>query len=113
MFIAYGIVDKDENTCYGISFPTFPGCVSAADTLEEIPARAVQALTIHIVGMLADEEVITKEHYISVEELDNVLEGKNNNICGIPFAIFLPEENKGKLHIRPLISKEYDDREPN
>ena len=31
-----GVIHKDEKSDYGISFPDFPGCVSAGATLDEV-----------------------------------------------------------------------------
>ncbi|MFX4223556.1 MAG: type II toxin-antitoxin system HicB family antitoxin [Thalassobaculum sp.] len=49
-----GIIHRDEGTDYGISFPDFPGCVSAGSTVEELKANAEAALAAHI-GILAED----------------------------------------------------------
>lgn len=43
-----GIIHKDPDSDYGISFPDFPGCVSAGATLEELSVMAEDALRGHI-----------------------------------------------------------------
>lgn len=40
-----GIVHKDPDSAYGISFPDAPGCFSAADELDDVFAMAEAALT--------------------------------------------------------------------
>lgn len=55
-FIAY--LHKDKNSDYGVSFPDFPGCITAGSTLEEARRMAVDALTLHIEGMREDGEEI-------------------------------------------------------
>ena len=52
------IIHKDQDSCFGVSFPNFPGCFSAGDTLEEAHAMADEALAFHIEGMIEDGEVI-------------------------------------------------------
>ena len=47
-----GIVHSDDKPGYGISFPDFPGCISAADTLDELMDMGIEALTGHIECML-------------------------------------------------------------
>lgn len=42
----YAIVHKDEDSAFGVEFPDLPGCFSAADTLEEVPAKAREALSL-------------------------------------------------------------------
>lgn len=52
------IIHKDTDSEYGVSFPDFPGCVTAGKTLEEAKNMAVEALGFHIEGMIEDKEVI-------------------------------------------------------
>jgi predicted RNase H-like HicB family nuclease len=55
-YIAY--LHKDKNSDYGVSFPDFPGCISAGSTLEEARRMAAEALGFHIQGMREDGEQI-------------------------------------------------------
>jgi len=43
-----GIIHKDKASDYGVSFPDFPGCITAAETLEEAFDMALEALQGHI-----------------------------------------------------------------
>lgn len=52
----FAVIHKDEGTAYGVSWPDLPGCVSAADTVNEIDAQAREALQFHIEGMREDGE---------------------------------------------------------
>jgi predicted RNase H-like HicB family nuclease len=51
-YIAY--LHKEKDSDYGVSFPDFPGCVTAGRTLEEARRMAVEALALHIRGMVED-----------------------------------------------------------
>jgi predicted RNase H-like HicB family nuclease len=53
-----GLIHKDANSDYGVSFPDFPGCVSAGATLDEARAGADEALALHIEGMVEDGDAI-------------------------------------------------------
>jgi predicted RNase H-like HicB family nuclease len=55
-YIAY--LHKDAKSDFGVSFPDFPGCVTAGKTLEEARRMAVEALDLHVRGMLEDGEDI-------------------------------------------------------
>jgi len=55
-YIAY--LHKDRKSDFGVSFPDFPGCVTAGKTLEEARRLAPEALLMHIEGMLQDGEPI-------------------------------------------------------
>ena len=48
-----GLVEEDENG-FGISFPDFPGCISAGDTFEEVMAMGKEALGFHVECMMED-----------------------------------------------------------
>jgi len=45
---------------YGVSFPDFPGCVSAGSTVEDAPREAAEALALHVDGMREDGDRIPK-----------------------------------------------------
>jgi len=48
------LVRKDPDSDYGVSFPDFPGAVTAARSLNEAVARAGEALARHVEGMAED-----------------------------------------------------------
>ena len=52
------VVHKDPNSDFGVSFPDFPGCITAGSTIDEAKDMAHDALTLHIKGMLEDREEI-------------------------------------------------------
>lgn len=43
-----GIVHKDEDSSYGISFPDLPGCFSAGETLDELERNAIEAIELFL-----------------------------------------------------------------
>ena len=43
-------IHKDENSAYGVTFPDFPGCFSAADDLADLPRLAQEAVEVHFEG---------------------------------------------------------------
>ena len=51
-FIA--IVHKDTKSDFGVSFPDFPGCITAGKNIDEAKDMAQEALALHIQGMLED-----------------------------------------------------------
>ena len=44
------VVDKDEDSAFGLWFPDVPGCFSAADTENALLGNAIQALALHLEG---------------------------------------------------------------
>ena len=55
-YIAY--LHKEGESDFGVSFPDFPGCITAGKTLDEASRFAIEALKLHIEGMTADGEEI-------------------------------------------------------
>ena len=51
-YIAY--LHKERQSDFGVSFPDFPGCVTAGRTLQEAHRMAAEALAFHIQGLLED-----------------------------------------------------------
>lgn len=50
------VIHKDSGSEYGVSFPDFPGCVTAGKTIDEAKDMAGEALALHIQGMFEDGE---------------------------------------------------------
>jgi predicted RNase H-like HicB family nuclease len=42
----YGVVHRDPDSAYGVTFPDLPGCFSAADELGDVVPNSVEALTL-------------------------------------------------------------------
>ena len=55
-YIAY--LHKDRDSDFGVSFPDFPGCVTAGRTLEDARRMAAEALALHIAGMIEDGDEV-------------------------------------------------------
>jgi predicted RNase H-like HicB family nuclease len=72
-FIAY--LHKDKRSDYGVSFPDFPGCITAGSTLEEARRMAVEALTFHIEGMREDGEEIPEPSTLDDLRSDPAMKG--------------------------------------
>ncbi|OAZ12577.1 type II toxin-antitoxin system HicB family antitoxin [Thalassospira indica] len=65
----WGLVHTDDDSGFGISFPDFPGCVSAADTMTELVELGTEALNFHIEGMHADgEDIPTPSPVVELED---------------------------------------------
>jgi predicted RNase H-like HicB family nuclease len=72
-YIAY--LHKEKKSDYGVSFPDFPGCITAGETLDEARRNAVDALTLHIEGMVEDGEEISNPSSLDDLARDPALKG--------------------------------------
>ena len=55
-----GLVHKDPESDYGVSFPDLPECVTAGNTFEEAKKMATEALSLHLEGLACSGEEIPK-----------------------------------------------------
>ena len=72
-YIAY--LHKEKNSDYGVSFPDFPGCITAGSTLEEARKMAVEALSLHIAGLEEDGEAIPEPSSLDELQKDPAMKG--------------------------------------
>src|SRR5580700_4482931 len=72
-YIAY--LHKERDSDFGVSFPDFPGCVTAGKTLEEARRMAAEALALHIEGMIEDGEPIPSPATLDAVADDRALRG--------------------------------------
>lgn len=49
------LIHKDPGSDYGVSFPDFPGCVTAGVNLDDARGMAEEALALHFARMAEDE----------------------------------------------------------
>jgi predicted RNase H-like HicB family nuclease len=50
------LLRKDPTSDYGVEFPDFPGCVTAGTDLEDARRMAAEALSLHVEGIVEDDE---------------------------------------------------------
>jgi predicted RNase H-like HicB family nuclease len=82
-YIAY--LHKDRTSDFGVSFPDFPGCVTAGRTLEEARRMAAEALRLHVGGMIEDGQAIPEPSTLDDLADDPAMVGA--------FAVVIPLES--------------------
>ncbi|MCA0051464.1 type II toxin-antitoxin system HicB family antitoxin [Mesorhizobium sp. B283B1A] len=53
-----GLIHKDAGSDFGVSFPDFPGVITAGKDLDDARSMAEEALTLHIEGLVEDGDAI-------------------------------------------------------
>jgi predicted RNase H-like HicB family nuclease len=91
-YIAY--LHKDRKSDFGVSFPDFPGCVTAGKTLEEARRMAVEALSLHIEGMMEDGEAIPEASTLVALANDKAMQGAVAFLVNVDVA-----EKAGRFNI--------------
>ncbi len=76
---------KDPESDFTVTFPDFPGCITAGSTLDEARAMAQEALPFHIEGLLEDGEILPDP-----KSLDAALEADPMNKEAVAFLVEVP-----------------------
>lgn len=58
MHFKFGAIIEKSGRSFGVFFPDLPGCISAGKTIDAAKEHAVEALTLHLEGMLQDGDEI-------------------------------------------------------
>ncbi|MBZ9672430.1 type II toxin-antitoxin system HicB family antitoxin [Mesorhizobium sp. B2-1-8] len=53
-----GLIHKDADSDFGVSFPDFPGVITAGKDLDDARSMAEEALALHIEGLVEDGDAI-------------------------------------------------------
>ena len=92
--IAYQDADDGPDDGWDVIFPDFPGCITQGDTPQEAMVNAVEALALHIEGMVAESQELPTPSRVNEPLPDWVLE------MGLPSErqvhAFLQMEEPGK-----------------
>src|ERR1700733_3296223 len=80
------LIHKEDDSDYGVSFPDFPGCVSAGSSLDEARRMGAEALAFHVEGMIEDGDPLPEP-----STLDAVMRDPDNR-DGV--AILVPVDVK-------------------
>ncbi|UIK03996.1 type II toxin-antitoxin system HicB family antitoxin [Neorhizobium galegae] len=78
-----GLIHKNAESDYGVSFPDFPGVVTAGATLDEARHMAEEALAFHVEGMVEDGETIPEP-----SSLESVMTNPDN-LDGVAILVTL------------------------
>jgi predicted RNase H-like HicB family nuclease len=71
-----GLIHKEVASDYGVSFPDFPGVVTAGKNLDDARAMAEEALALHVEALVADGEAVPEPS--SLEELMDDPQNQNS-----------------------------------
>ncbi len=90
----YAIVDKDEDSAFGVRFPDLPGCFSAAEAIEDVLPNACEALEL----WFEDGEAVTPQR------LDRIREVAAKDIAAGAFIVAVPFIKRAGRQVRANIS---------
>lgn len=80
------LIHKDPDSDYGVSFPDFPGCISAGSTIDEAKDMAHEALELHVEGMVEAGQALPEPSTLEAVMADD------DNRDAVAFLVSLPEK---------------------
>lgn len=87
-----GLIYKDADSDYGVSFPDFPGVATAGTDLDDARDMAQEALALHVDGLIEDGEAIPEPS--TLEAIMSDLENKD------AVAVLIPLKTQSKKVVR-------------
>lgn len=90
-----GLIHKEPESDYGVSFPDFPGVVTAGATLDEARNMAEEALAFHVEGMIEDGDPIPEPS--SLEQV--MAEAANRDAVAILVSLKAPSAKAVRINI--------------
>ena len=88
-----GLIHKDADSDFGVSFPDFPGVVTAGTTLDDARGMAEEALALHIEGLTEDGEAIPEP-----SSLEEVMSDPNNR-SGVAILVSVKTEQPKAVRV--------------
>ncbi len=94
------LLHKDPDSDYGVSFPDFPGCITAGTTLEDAWKMAAEVLAFHIDGMRSGSETIPEPSTVDAIVADP------ENSGALPFLVQVPDPPGRSLRINVTLPED-------
>ncbi len=95
-----GLIHKEATSDYGVSFPDFPGVVTAGSSLDEARAMAEEALAFHIDGLINDGEAIPEP-----SDLEDVMADPDNR-DGVAILVALKTRAKKAVRVNVTLPED-------
>ena len=95
-----GLIHKDADSDFGVSFPDFPGVVTAGTDLDDARAMAEVALAFHIEGLLEDGKAIPEP-----SSLEDVMADATNR-DGVAILVAMKTEGKKAVRVNVTLPED-------
>ncbi|WP_310384733.1 type II toxin-antitoxin system HicB family antitoxin [Rhizobium sp. 1399] len=95
-----GLIHKDADSDFGVSFPDFPGVVTAGTDLDDARRLAEEALAFHVEGLVEDGEAVPEP-----SSLDAVMADPDNR-NGVAILVSLKGESRKSVRTNVTLSED-------
>ena len=95
------VVHKDPKSDFGVSFPDFPGCITAGSSIDEAKDMAHDALSLHIKGMLEDGENIP-----APSKLEDIMDDPDYSDAVAILVVFVSEAKPRSIRVNITVPED-------
>ena len=95
-----GLIHKDADSDFGVSFPDFPGVITAGTTLDDARTMAQEALALHIEGLAEDGEAIPE-----ASSLEEVMSDPDNR-SGVAILVSVKTEQPKAVRVNVTLPED-------
>jgi len=96
------IVHKEPQSDFGVSFPDFPGCITAGSDIDEAKDMAQEALALHARGLLEDGDQLP-----SPSKLEQIMADPDFADAAAFLIVGIPDEKPRTIRINITVSGEF------
>ncbi len=102
-------IQKDKDSCYGVTVPDIPGCFSAGESLDEAITNAQEAIASHLEILAEDQELAPKPSLVDIHITNKDFTGATWAYVDIDVSPYLGKTEKATVTLPKLIIKKIDD----
>lgn len=95
------VVHKDPKSDFGVSFPDFPGCITAGSSIDEAKDMAHDALSLHIKGMMEDGENIP-----TPSKLEDIMDDPDYADAAAILIVSVPEAKPRSIRVNITVPED-------
>jgi predicted RNase H-like HicB family nuclease len=99
-----GLIHKDSESDFGVSFPDFPGVITAGTSLDDARVMAEEALSLHVEGLTEDGEAIPEP-----SSLEQVMSHPENR-GGVAILVSLKTEQPKAVRVNVTLPEDVLDQ---
>lgn len=88
-----GLIHKEADSDFGVSFPDFPGVITAGTDLDDARSMAEEALTFHIEGLVEDGQAVPEP-----SSLESIMSDQANR-DGVAILVAVKSEAKRAVRV--------------
>jgi predicted RNase H-like HicB family nuclease len=101
-------IQKDEDSCYGVTVPDIPGCFSAGESLDEAINNVQEAISSHLEILAEDQKLAPKSSLVDIHINNEDYTGATWAYVDIDVSPYLGKTEKATVTLPKLLIKQID-----